>query len=185
MNGPLATRLAYLLVAVSPLIAAAIAVPVLEDSPTATTAAQRNVEPRLVEPHSVAPVVSPDAALRQVERQVTHRLDALARNTHFAVSVRDEESGRTFDYGSGRFATASLVKVHLAALTAWRADRADAPLSGPQRNDIRAMLVSSDNDAALRTYYALGGPPGIEKELANALDESQMAAQAMKVLGLG
>jgi hypothetical protein len=112
--------------------------------------------------------------LRKAERGVTRRLDALARSTHFAVSVVDEESGESFNHGSGRFATASLVKIHFAALTSWRADRSDAALTDAQRNDIRAMLVSSDNDAALRTYYALGGPPSIEKGLANAFDESRI-----------
>jgi hypothetical protein len=162
---------------VSPLIAAGIAVPVLGPPQAAKpqTVSSSPAEPRPVEPRSVAPVmVAPDVALEKAERRVVRRLDAIAQRTHFAVSVLDEVTGETFDHGSGRFATASLVKVHLAALALWRADRSGIALTDLQRNDISAMMTRSDNAAAVRTYLAIGGPLDIERRLAKAFDETRI-----------
>jgi hypothetical protein len=109
--------------------------------------------------------VEPPAAQTRAIRQ----LDQISERTHVAVSVLDEESGVSFDHGSGRFETASLVKIHLVALMSWRAaTKSGARLTTAQRLDARRMLVRSDNEAALREYYALGGRPGIERGLAAA-----------------
>lgn len=94
------------------------------------------------------------------------RLQQIVERTHAAVSFREEAASTTVDVGSDRFPTASLVKVHLVALMLWRAERQATRLTGAQRRDAEAMLVRSDNDAALRTYLALGGRPGIERGLA-------------------
>ncbi len=111
----------------------------------------------------VAAVEPPAAQARAIRR-----LDHISERTHVAVSVLDEESGVSFDHGPGRFETASLVKIHLVALMSWRAAKHGAELTAAQSSDARRMLVRSDNKAALRTYYALGGPPGIEHGLALA-----------------
>ena len=72
-----------------------------------------------------APPAAPDATIvaHRVEDRVRARLRQVSERAHVAVSVRDEASESAFDYGSGRFATASLVKVHLVALMLWRAER--------------------------------------------------------------
>ena len=116
-----------------------------------------------VRPPALAAVEPPPAQIRAIRR-----LDHISERTHVAVSVLDEKSGVTFDHGSGRFETASLVKIHLVALLSWRAAKHGAGLTAAQSSDARRMLVRSDNEAALRTYYALGGPPGIERGLKSA-----------------
>ena len=112
-------------------------------------------------PLRAEPTVDPPTA----HDRVVDRLDRVSRNAHVAVSLRDEESGATFGHGRGRFATASLVKVHLVALMSWRAEQRGVGFTASQRRDAEAMLVRSDNDAALRAYFALGGPVGIERDL--------------------
>ncbi|MGI9085176.1 MAG: serine hydrolase [Aeromicrobium sp.] len=99
-------------------------------------------------------------------------MDQIAERTHFAVSVRDQASGATFDHGIDRFRTASLVKVHLVALMAWRADRAGTRLTREQRRDAEEMLVRSENDPANRVYSSLGGRDGIEEGLEAAFGRS-------------
>jgi hypothetical protein len=96
------------------------------------------------------------------------RLRQVSRTADVAISLRDEDSGATFDHGTDRFAAASLVKVHLVALMSWQAERNGSGLTPGQRLDAEAMLVSSENEPALRAYYALGGPAGIERGLTKA-----------------
>jgi hypothetical protein len=112
--------------------------------------------------------------VRRVERRVTDRLDGLAERTHFSVSMLDEKTGTTFHHGSGRFRTASLIKIHFSALLLLQADTSGVPLSAPQRRDIEQMLVRSENEPALRAYYSLGGPPVIERRLARELGQSRV-----------
>ena len=50
----------------------------------------------------------------------------------------------------------------------WRAAKSGHRLTAAQQQDATQMLVRSDNDAALRSYFALGGRPGIEHGLASA-----------------
>ena len=102
------------------------------------------------------------------QERAVQRLDQISERAHVAVSVMDEQSGDTFDHGSGRFETASLVKIHMVALMSWRAARSGHRLTTTQQQDATQMLVRSDNDAALRSYFALGGRPGIEHGLASA-----------------
>ena len=112
-----------------------------------------------------APIREAPAARNEARDRAIARLQQIVEQTHAAVSFREETSGATVDVGSGRFPTASLVKVHLVALMLWRAEHQDAQLTAGQRRDAEEMLVRSDNDAALRTYFALGGRPGIEDGL--------------------
>ena len=114
--------------------------------------------------------VQPQAAVdpHEAQTRVVRRLDQLSERAHVSVSVLDEESGATFDHGSDRFETASLVKIHLVALMSWRAANSEVRLTAAQRRDAEQMLVRSDNDAALREYFALGGAAGIERGLAKA-----------------
>ncbi len=98
----------------------------------------------------------------------------ISQGTRVAVSVRDETSESTFDFGSGRFATASLVKVHLVALMLWRADRDRVDLTAAQRSDAEQMLIRSENDPANRAYASLGGPAGIEDGLEKAFGFSRI-----------
>jgi hypothetical protein len=108
-------------------------------------------------------------AVNAARDRAIERLRQIVKRTHVAVSIRDQASGATFDVGSDRFPTASLVKVHLVALMSWLAERTGAGLTATQRRDAEEMLVRSDNDAALRTYLALGGRPGIEHGLTRML----------------
>lgn len=167
-TGLLVARIACLLVAVAPLIAAAVAAPTVDLSPGPAPS------PKVVV--ATPPVVEddPEEQLEHVVRQVTDRLDDLAGRTHFAVSLVDDKTGATFDHGRGRFRTASLVKVHFSALMLWQADSAGVPITEQQRSDIEQMLVRSENDPALRAYYALGGPPAIERGLARAFGETRI-----------
>jgi hypothetical protein len=114
-------------------------------------------------PHEPAVVETRAAPSRAVRR-----LDQISERAHVSVSVLDEKSGATFDHGSGRFKTASLFKLHLVALMSWRAAKSGERLTAGQRRDVEQMLVRSDNDAALRTYYGLGGRDGIEHALTSA-----------------
>jgi hypothetical protein len=121
--------------------------------------------------HQPAPGVAVETHPAQTQvasARAVRRLDQVSERAHVAVSVLDEESGATFDHGSGRFETASLVKIHLVALMSWRAAKSGVRLTAAQRRDAERMLVRSDNDAALREYYALGGRDGIEHGLASA-----------------
>jgi hypothetical protein len=47
----------------------------------------------------------------------------------------------------------------------WRAERGRSGLTATQLRDAEAMLVRSENESALRAYFALGGPVGIERDL--------------------
>lgn len=114
---------------------------------------------------------SPEAVAleaKEAQTRAVRRLDQVSERAHVAVSVLDEKSGARFDHGSGRFETASLVKIHFVALMSWRAARDGVRLTAAQSRDAKRMLVRSDNEAALRTYYALGARPGIERGLASA-----------------
>jgi hypothetical protein len=119
------------------------------------------------------PRVEPTSDDPQTDRdRAVERLNRFSRTAHVAVSVRDEESGATFDHGTGRFATASLVKVHLVALMSWRAERSGVALTATQRRAAEGMLVSSENEPALQAYFALGGPLGIEQGMKDAFGAS-------------
>ena len=158
-RGILVARIVCAVVAISPLIAAAVAAPTVDlSAPPVERVVTATVKDE--------PVVRTDAALRRAERQLHRRLDRIGLRTRFAVSLRDEKTGATFHHGSGRFRTASLVKVHFAALMLWHADRDDVPLRPQQRADIEQMLVRSANDPASRAYRALGGPAAIQRDLA-------------------
>jgi hypothetical protein len=142
------------------LVLIAVAMLVSEPAPAsrATSPAERG-DPRYprAEPTTADPRTAHDRA--------GERLNRVTRTAHVAVSVLDEESGATFNHGTGQFATASLVKVHLVALMSWRAEQRGVGFTASQRRDAEEMLVRSDNDAALRAYFALGGPVGIERDL--------------------
>ena len=149
-------RLACVLVVVLPLLAATIRSP----APSVAVASRTS---------GAAAVREAPAARNEARDRAVARLQQIVERTHTAVSFRDETSGATVDVGSGRFPTASLVKVHLVALMLWRAEHIGARMTAAQRRDAEEMLVRSDNDAALRTYFALGGRPGIEQGLTKML----------------
>lgn len=106
--------------------------------------------------------------LQVVERAQVNRLESVAADSHFAVSAVDRSTGATLDVGADRFRTASLVKLHLVALTLWRADRDGTTLTAQQRRDVEDMMIDSENDPATRAYTALGGPADIERDLRRA-----------------
>jgi hypothetical protein len=155
-------RLVCLLAIVILTVAMMVRDPVPAATRAATPAPAETAEPRPVrtpEP-TIAPLTDRDRAVKKLKQ--------ISRTAHVAVSLRDEESGATFDHGTGRFATASLVKVHLVALMSWRAEQNGDGLTAAQRFDAEQMLVSSENDPALQAYFALGGPAGIEQGLTDA-----------------
>lgn len=119
---------------------------------------------------SLQPSIAVDE--RSTRERVGERLDQISERAHVAVSVQDEASGASFDYGTGRFETASLVKIHLVALMSWRAQKTGVPLTAAQRLDAEQMLVRSENDPALRAYFALGGRVDIEQGLKDAYGTS-------------
>ena len=155
------SRLACVIALVTVVVALTVKVPAPDESPSPS--AQEHAEPRPSRGTSSAV----DDALRDREKAI-ERLERVTDQAHVAVSVRDQASGVAFDYGSGRFPTASLVKIHFAALMSWRAERSGEELTAAQRRDIEQMLVRSENEPALRAYFALGGPPGIEHGLDTA-----------------
>ena len=126
------------------------------------------------DPRPLATEPDPATVARQVEDQARARLRQVSERARFAVSARDETSGSAFDHGSGRFATASLVKVHLVALMLWRAERGGTGLTAAQRSDAEQMLIRSENDPANRAYAALGGSAGIEQGLEKAVGFSRI-----------
>ncbi|MFZ0140947.1 MAG: hypothetical protein WAL70_07675 [Aeromicrobium sp.] len=136
-------------------------------SPTPTAEPPRDPPPLRPEPEEVA-------AARKVEDRVRARLREVSQRAHVAVSLRDEESKDTFNYGSDRFPTASAVKIHFVALMSWRAEQSGAGLTATQRQDIEQMLVRSENDPANRAYTALGGPAGVEQGLERAFGSSRI-----------
>ena len=127
-------------------------------TPATSPAEAADPRPARVEPTSADPAAA-------VFDRAVERLNRVSQEAHVAVSLRDEESGATFDHGTDRFPTASLVKVHLVALMSWRAERSGAGLTAAQRLDAKEMLIRSENEPALRAYFALGGRPGIEQGL--------------------
>ncbi|MGH3457952.1 hypothetical protein [Aeromicrobium sp.] len=142
------------------------------DTPAPSSAVGRDETPPRIDEHPSA-VVERTTSLatvvrRETERQVVHELDELTGPARLAVSVRDQESGGSFDHGTGRFRTASLVKIHLVALMLWRAEKTGAGLTAMQRRNVEGMLISSENDPATRTYTDLGGRSGIEQGLERA-----------------
>ena len=145
-------------------VVASVATMVSDPVPAAT----RAVTPDETDDPRPARAEPTAAALPTDYDRAVERLDRMSLDARFAVSLRDEESGATFDHGTDRFATASLVKVHLVALMSWRAERSGAGLTAAQRRDAEMMLVSSENEPALRAYYALGGRTGIEQGLREA-----------------
>ena len=160
-------RLACLLAVVLALVA--LTVQGSAPAATAPTSPTRTADPPPVR-------VEPDPATvaHQVEDRVRARLRQVSEHAHVAVSVRDEASESAFDYGSGRFPTASLVKIHLVALMLWRAERGGVELTAAQRSDAEQMLIRSENDPANRAYAALGGPAGIERGLEKAFGSSRI-----------
>ena len=143
---------------------------------SATMSAPR-VTPPLVAAELDPVAQPPEAPVDATTTQVTSAergLDRISEQSHVAVSLLDEETGSTFEHGSGRFETASLVKVHLVALMSWQAAQDGTRLTASQRRDARLMLIRSDNDAALRTYFALGSGHGIERGLAAAYGRARI-----------
>ena len=130
--------------------------------------------PSNAEPTSPAEHDRATVAAEQAEDRTRARLQQISEDSHFAVSLRDQATGTQFDYGSARFPTASLVKIHFVALMLWRADRTGESLSAAQRSDAEQMLIRSDNDSANRAYTALGGPAGIEDGLEKAFGSSRI-----------
>ena len=158
------------------LVAVALALVALSvQGPMPASTAQTPTPPvRTVDPSASTTEPDPATVAQQAEDRVRARLRQVSEHAHVAVSLRDEASGSAFDYGSGSFATASLIKVHLVALMLWRAERGGVELTAAQRNDAEQMLIRSDNDAANRAYAALGGSTEIEDGLKKAFGSARI-----------
>lgn len=162
-----AARLACALAVVLTLVA------LMVQGPTPATSTP-TAPARTADPGPVPTEPDPATVAQQVEDRTRARLRQVSEDARFAVSVRDEASRSAFDFGSGRFPTASLVKVHLVALMLWRAEQAGVELTAAQRSDAEQMLVRSENDPANRAYAALGGPVGIEDGLKQAFGSARI-----------
>ena len=152
---------------------------VVQGPAPASTAPKPSPQPATSEPSPVEttpPPGAPDAATvaQQVEDRTRARMRRVSEDARVSVSVRDEASDSTFDFGSGRFATASLIKVHLVAVMLWRAEEAGVALTPAQRSDAEQMLIRSENDPATRAYAALGGATGVERGLEQAFGSSRI-----------
>ncbi len=145
----------------------------------ASTTSRPVAQATTAEPGPAAPTPSPGTpgaatVAQQVEDRTRARMRRVSEGTRVAVSVRDKASESTFEFGSGRFATASLVKVHLVAVMLWRAEEAGVALTPAQRSDAEQMLIRSENDPATRAYAALGGAAGVERGLEQAFGFSRI-----------
>jgi hypothetical protein len=153
-------------------VLAVVALTVQDHAPAVTAPAPAPTPTADPRPLPAAP--DPAVATREVEDRVRARLRQISERAHVAVSVRDDASDSTFNYGSDRYPTASLVKIHFVALMLWRAEQSGVGLSAAQRQDVEQMIVRSENDPANRAYSALGGPAGIEQALERAFGSARI-----------
>ncbi|WP_103502420.1 hypothetical protein, partial [Streptomyces sp. SM14] len=79
-----------------------------------------------------------------------------------SVAVLDPVTGRTLRYGTGRFDTASVVKVDIVAALLLRAQDEGRELTGDERRLASEAIRLSDNDATHELWAMLGAEDGLD-----------------------
>lgn len=79
-----------------------------------------------------------------------------------SVAALDTASGTRAVYGSGRFATASIVKADILAALLLRAQDEGRELTAREQSYAAAMIRHSDNDSATALWRAIGGEKGLD-----------------------
>ncbi|TDC27549.1 hypothetical protein E1265_01240 [Streptomyces sp. 8K308] len=107
-------------------------------------------------PNALAPG-SPDAALAE-------SLAPLLRDerVRISVTVLAEDTGLTATFGTGRFDTASIVKVDILAALLLMAQDEGRELTAAERAQAAVMIQHSDNEAADELWRAIGGRRGLD-----------------------
>ncbi|MFF9407738.1 hypothetical protein ACF1B0_19755 [Streptomyces anandii] len=95
----------------------------------------------------------PAAAMRSV---------TVAEGAAVSVAVRDLGSGHSAVYGTGRFDTASIVKVDILAALLLQAQDAERRLTAREKTYAAAMIENSDNDSASALWRAIGRAGGLD-----------------------
>lgn len=80
---------------------------------------------------------------------------------HLAVAALDREGTAALTVGARRFETASIVKVNILAALLLRQNPPGKALGSDTRRLAEAMIVSSDNDAAVALWQRIGGSRGL------------------------
>ncbi|MET8197831.1 serine hydrolase [Micromonospora taraxaci] len=80
---------------------------------------------------------------------------------HLAVAALDRQGAAAVAVGAKRFETASIVKVDILAALLLRQKPAGKALSSDTRRLAEAMIVSSDNDAAVALWQRIDGSRGL------------------------
>lgn len=116
------------------------------------------------EPVAGAPV--PPAAATTAAAAPAPDLSALLADAvgdidgHFSVGVLDPATGQSAVYGTGKFTTASIVKVDVLATLLWQRS---GKLTAAQKADATLMIENSNNDATTRLWKIIGGDTGLAK----------------------
>ncbi|MEV4824621.1 hypothetical protein [Micromonospora sp. NPDC049274] len=80
---------------------------------------------------------------------------------HLAVAALDRQGTAAVTVGAKRFETASIVKVNILAALLLRQNPPGRALRADTRRLAEAMIVSSDNDAAVALWQRIGGSRGL------------------------
>jgi beta-lactamase class A len=101
-------------------------------------------------------------AIDRIEQART-RIEAYVRryDGHLAVAALDRQGTAAVTVGDRRFETASIVKVNILAALLLRQNPPGKALSSATRQLAEAMIVSSDNDAAVALWQRIEGSRGL------------------------
>ncbi|GIF50975.1 beta-lactamase class A [Asanoa ferruginea] len=80
---------------------------------------------------------------------------------NLSVAVRDRTSGVALTVGTGRFQTASIVKVDILAALLLYAQQRILTITDADRSAAKKMITASDNVAATALYRRIGGKAGL------------------------
>lgn len=104
-----------------------------------------------------APEADLDDLLAAELAQLAHGGDV-----QLSVAVMDVESGDRAVFDSGRYDTASIVKVDILATLLLQAQDAGRALTSHERAQATIMIQNSDNTATNALWDSIGGAPGLD-----------------------
>ncbi|MGC4856753.1 serine hydrolase [Micromonospora sp. DT4] len=112
-------------------------------------------------PSPASPIATTPAVDRIKEART--RIEAYVEkyDGHLAVAALDRQGTATLTVGTERFETASIVKVNILAALLLRQTPPGKALSSETRRLAEAMIVSSDNDAAVALWRKIDGSRGL------------------------
>ncbi|WP_093840697.1 serine hydrolase [Streptomyces aidingensis] len=96
------------------------------------------------------------------ERLAPLLADLAGTATRLGVAVLDPVTGRSAVHGTGRFDTASIVKVDIVAALLLRAQDEGRELTDAELAEAAAAIRYSDNAATDELWRRLGGAPGLD-----------------------